>query len=148
DWSIGSFSLLGREIEALRAESGPVSVVARNREAKPSGVDPVLCEIDRSDFDELWLFGLDTGDGLVPDECAAIGRFRRRGGGLLTARDHQDMGLSFCSLGGVGAASHFHSRQLEPDPSRRQPDDRETATISWPNYHSGRNGDAQRITPV
>jgi len=148
DWSIASFSLLRQQIEALPIGSRPVSVTARNREPTPSGMDPVLAEIDRSDFDELWLFGLDTGEGITKDECAAIDRFRLRGGGLLTVRDHQDMGLSFCSLGGVGTAHHFHSRNLEPDVTRRGEDDRETPTISFPNYHSGRNGDFQRITAL
>jgi hypothetical protein len=147
DWSIGSFSLLRRRLEELGAER-PIAVTARNREPDASGTDPVLAGIDRSDFDELWLFGLDTGDGVTADECAAIGRFRRRGGGILTARDHQDMGLSFCSLGELGDANHFHSRNLESDVTRRQEDDRETTTISRPNYHSGRNGDYQTITPI
>jgi hypothetical protein len=148
DWSIDSLSLLRQHLEGLHLRDRSVLVTARNRDAPPAGPDPVVAKIDRSGFDELWLFGLDSGPGLSPDECAAIGRFRRRGGGLVTARDHQDLGASLCDLGGVGAANHFHSRNPEPDPSRRQVDDQETATISWPNYHSGRNGDFQRITAV
>ena len=149
DWSINSFSLLRRQLEAFGAQGRPVAVTARNREVSGSGNDPVLAEIDQSDFDELWLFALDSGAGLTAEECAAIGRFRRRGGGLLTARDHQDLGSSLCCLGGgVGAANHFHSRNQEGDASRRGADDRETTTISWPNYHSGWNGDFQRITAI
>ena len=149
DWSIESFSLLRRQLKASSAPGRPVVVTARNREVSDSGSDPVLAGIDRSDFDELWLFALDTGGGLTAEECAAVRRFRSRGGGLVTARDHQDLGSSLCSLGGgVGAANHFHSRNPEPDTSRRGADDRETATISWPNYHSGSNGDFQRITAV
>jgi len=147
DWSVDSLSLLRQELEMLRVRDQPVIVTAKNRETG-SGSDPVLAEIDRSDFDELWLFGLDLNAGLTSDECAAIDRFRRRGGGLVTARDHQDLGASLCTLGGVGRANHFHSRNLESDPSRHQVDDRETSTISWPNYHSGRNGDFQRVTAV
>jgi hypothetical protein len=146
DWSVDNLSLLRQQLEQLRVPDRSVVVTARNREAPPSGPDPVLVEIDRSAFDELWLFGLDVNAGLTADECAAIDRFRLRGRGLVTARDHQDMGASLCSLGGVGAAHHFHSQNPEPDPSRHQVDDRETSAISWPNYHSGRNGDFQRIT--
>lgn len=146
DWSVDDLSLLRNQLERLDVRGRRVIVSARNREAPGAGPDPILAAIDESDFDELWLFGLDSGEGMSAEECAAVGRFRQRGGGLLTARDHQDMGASLCDLGGVGAANHFHSRNPEPDPSRRQPDDRETATISWPNYHSGRNGDFQRIT--
>src|SRR4029077_479344 len=72
----------------------------------------------------------------------------QRGGGILSARDHQDMGSSLCSLGGIGAAHYFHTRNPEPDSERHARDDTETASISWPNYHSGRNGDFQRIFPV
>jgi hypothetical protein len=143
DWSVDSLTLLREELEAQG-----VSVTARNREAVDGGPDPVIARIDRSDFDELWLFALDVDGGITADECAAIERFRRRGGGLLTVRDHQDMGASICCLTSVGAANHFHSRNCEADASRRREDDRETATISWPNYHSGRNGDYQRIAAV
>jgi len=146
DWSVDSFSLLRRQLETSGAQGRPVAVSARNRELSPSGNDPVLAEIDRSDFDELWLFALDSGSGLTAGECAAIGRFRRRGGGLVTARDHQDLGSSLCSLRGVGAANRFHTRNRENDASRWEADDRGTAAISWPNYHSGANGDFQRIT--
>lgn len=146
DWSIGSFSLLRRHLEAGGAGQGwHVAVTARNREASGSGSDPVLAAIDRSEFDELWLFALDSGGGLTAEESAAIGRFRRRGRGLVTARDHQDLGCSLCSLRGVGPANRFHSRNPESQPSRRKRDDRETAGISWPNYHSGNNGDFQKI---
>jgi hypothetical protein len=148
DWSIDRLSLLRQQLETLRVRDEPVIVTARDREARPSEPDPVLTGIDRSDFDELWLFGLDVNAGLTAGECAAVDRFRRRGGGLVTVRDHQDMGASLGSLGGVGAANHFHTQNPEPDASRHRVDDRETATISWPNYHSGRNGDFQRITAV
>lgn len=148
DWSVDSFTLLRQELEALDVSGRRVCVTARNREARSGRPDPLLAEIDRTDFGELWLVGLDVDGGLSAAECAAIGRFRRRGGGLLTVRDHQDMGTSLCCLDGVGAANHFHRRNTEPDLSRHREDDRETATICWPNYHSGRNGDFQRIGAV
>jgi len=59
-----------------------------------------------------------------------------------------DLGSSVCSLGGVGAAHYFHSRQQDPDPSRRRRDDPETLAIDWPNFHSGANGDYQEIDIV
>jgi hypothetical protein len=58
------------------------------------------------------------------------------------------MGSSLCTLGGVGDAHYFHSKHLDPDESRHLRDDQDTPTISWPNYHSGRNGDYQKVTPV
>lgn len=149
DWHIGRFSLLREHLESLVDGNGAplCSVTARDR-AAPGAPDPVLSTIDQSDFDELWLFAVDTGDGLDAEDCAAIGRFRARGGGLLVTRDHMDLGCSVCTLGGIGNAHFFHSKNPEPDEARRIIDDRATAEISWPNYHSGANGDFQEITIV
>jgi hypothetical protein len=66
----------------------------------------------------------------------------------MVTRDHMDLGSSVCTLGGVGDAHYFHSKNLDPDPSRRARDDQETRDIDWPNYHSGANGDFQQVTPV
>ena len=148
DWSVERLSLLTAHLASLREDGTRFDVTARNREPGPNGDDPVLASLDRSQFDELWLFAFDTGDGLVAADCEGITRFRQRGGGIFSARDHQDMGSSLCSLGGIGAAHYFHTRNPEPDSERHARDDTETASISWPNYHSGRNGDFQRIVPV
>jgi hypothetical protein len=110
--------------------------------------DSVLATLDQSDFDELWLFAVDTGEGLTPADCDAISKFRAQGGGLMVTRDHMDLGSSVCTLGGVGAAHFFHSKNLDPDESRRAIDDPYTTDILWPNYHSGANGDYQAVTPV
>src|SRR6185503_9377119 len=112
------------------------------------GDDPVLSSLDRTDFDELWLFAVDTGNGLSVSDCQGITRFRQRGGGIMATRDHQDRGSSLCTLGGVGAAHFFHSKQQEPDTSRHERDDQENRDITWPNYHSGANGDYQSIKVV
>ncbi|GAA0327816.1 hypothetical protein GCM10009087_42520 [Sphingomonas oligophenolica] len=150
DWNIARFSLLSDHLAGLRGEDGAplYSVTARDREAPPGISDPVLATIDQSDFDELWLFAVDIGNGLNAEECAAIGRFRDGGGGLLVTRDHMDLGSSVCDLGGVGRAHHFHSHNLDPDPARRAIDDPFTTAILWPNFHSGANGDYQEIAPV
>ena len=149
DWHIGRFSLLARYLRELRGEDGATlfEVVARDRASANDGADPVLANMDKSGFDQLWLLAVDTGDGLTPEECAAISRFRAQGGGLMVTRDHMDLGCSVCSLGGVGNAHHFHSSNPEPDPERLRPDDVETTSILWPNYHSGANGDFQTIRP-
>jgi hypothetical protein len=144
DWHIGRFSHLRDRLAAMHG----VEVTARNREAPPGQTDPVLGALDTSGFDEMWLFAVDMGDGLNSDECGAMGRFRKRGSGLMVTRDHMDLGSSVCTLGGVGDAHYFHSKNLDPDPSRRARDDQETRDIDWPNYHSGSNGDFQQVTPV
>jgi hypothetical protein len=149
DWHIGRFSLLRKFLAAQTAADGTplFEVTARNR-TPPGTVDPVLSGLDRSDYDELWLFAVDTGDGLSAAECDTISRFRQRGGGLMVTRDHMDLGSSVCSLGGVGAAHYFHSKNPDPDLERRAIDDTQTRQILWPNYHSGANGDYQEIVAV
>jgi hypothetical protein len=149
DWAVRRFSLLTDYLASIAGEDGEplYRVTARDREPGGAG-DPVLGALDESEYDELWLFAVDTGDGLTEADCRGISAFCRRGGGLLTARDHQDLGSSLCTLAGVGGAHFFHTRNPEPDESRRARDDEATASISWPNYHSGRNGDYQRVTPV
>src|SRR5215469_13009811 len=103
DWHIGRFAQLRDLLAGMRNSDGSprFEVTARNRDA-PGAPDHVLSKLDVSVFDELWLFAVDTGDGLTAADCEAIGRFRRRGGGLLVARDHMDLGSSVCTLGGVG----------------------------------------------
>lgn len=150
DWGIERFSKLRDYLASAKDETGQplFEVTARNRESDAEGNDPVLSQLDQSDFDEMWLFAVDTGNGITEKDCAGISAFREKGGGLLTTRDHQDLGSSLCTLAGVGAAHYFQSRNLDPDTTRHQIDDTFTSTISWPNYNSGRNGDCQRITIV
>lgn len=150
DWNIARFSLLQTYLATLESESGKpmFEVVARDRESTTDGSDPILSTLGDSDFDELWLFAVDVGDGLLEQDCAGITAFQQRGGGLLATRDHMDLGCSLCALGTIGAAHHFHTKNLEPDPERHRIDDPYTTYISFPNYHSGRNGDYQVITPI
>ncbi len=150
DWHVGRFSLLRQHLSSLRDREGrPLyEVLARDRETNADRDDEVLSRLDATDFDELWLFAVDAGVGLTEADCEGITRFRQRGGGILTSRDHQDLGSSLCALGGVGRAHFFHSKHQDPDESRRARDDQDSKTISWPNYHSGSNGDYQRVTPV
>ena len=150
DWHVGRFSLLAEHLRGLKDAEGRAlcEVTARNRETNADGDDEVLSRLDSTGFDELWLFAVDAGDGLTVADCQGITRFRQRGGGILTTRDHQDLGSSLCTLGGVGRAHFFHSKHQDPDESRHERDDQDTKEISWPNYHSGSNGDYQRITPV
>jgi hypothetical protein len=150
NWHIGRFSLLRDELMAMKDEAGnPLcSVTTRNRETDADGNDPVLSTLDKSEFDELWLFAIDNGDGLSVPDCQGITRFRQRGGGILATRDHQDLGISLCTLGGIGRAHFFHTKNPEPDSSRHERDDKNTTSISWPNYHSGANGDYQKINAI
>jgi hypothetical protein len=150
DWHVGRFSLLGEHLRGLRDDEGrPLcEVTARDRVTNAAGDEEVLSRLDATDFDELWLFAVDAGDGLTTADCQGITRFRQRGGGLLSTRDHQDLGSSLCTLGGIGRAHFFHSKHPDPDESRRARDDHETEEITWPNYHSGSNGDYQSVTAV
>lgn len=146
-WHIGRFSLLRDELISMKDEDGNqlCEVTARDRETDSAGNDPVLSTLDRSEFDELWLFAIDAGEGLSVPDCQGITRFRQRGGGIMATRDHEDLGISLCTLGGIGRAHFFHSKHPEPDVTRHVADDPYTTSISWPNYHSGANGDYQTI---
>lgn len=144
DWHIGRFSMLRDYLTSLEDENGSplFRVTARDRD-KTGSPDSVLSTLDHSGFDELWLFAVDTGDGLTAQDHAGILRFWRRGGGLLIARDHMDLGCSICALGAVGAANIFHTHNsATPLPP---PDDLGTPQILWPNFHSGANGDSQQV---
>ncbi len=148
DWYIGRFSLLRDYLASLKSDGKPLyQVTARDRQSPAGQNDPVLSTIEDSDFDQLWLFAVDTGDGITTEECESISAFRQRGGGLLVTRDHQDLGSCVCNLGGVGSAHYFHSKNPEPDSSRHCPDNIDNQSITWPNYDSGLNGNYQRIIP-
>jgi hypothetical protein len=135
DWSVDRFSLLADELR----RSGH-RVTARNRD--PGEVDTTLAHLDELDYDALWLLAVDTGSGLAPADAAGILRFRRRGGGVATARDHHDLGSCLRSLGSLGRVNHFHNENPERNARR---DDQDNPGISWPNYHSGANGNYQRV---
>ena len=149
DWHIGRFSLLSEYLRSLTGDDGAplYEVTARDHETDETG-DPLLSTLDESDVDQLWLFAVDTGSGLTTADCAGITRFRKRGGGIFATRDHNDLGSSLCTLGGVGAAHYFHSTNPDPDPERNRRDDDITLDIDYPNYHSGANGDYQKIAAV
>lgn len=147
DWHIGRFSMLRDYLASLRdSDDRPLfQVTARDR--GPVGApDPVLSTLDASEFDELWLFAVDVGDGLRDADRAGILRFRARGGGIMITRDHMDLGCSICPLGEIGAAHVFHTHN-NTDASP-EPDDTGTPEILWPNFHSGANGAVQRIEPT
>jgi len=135
DWNVGRFSLLAEEL----ARAGH-AVTARNRDEATD--DSVLSVLNTLDYDQLWLMAVDTGHGLSPGDAAGIMRFRERGGGVLTARDHQDLGSCLACLGSIGQLNHFHNQNPEPHARR---DDQDNPNISWPNYHSGANGEYQPV---
>jgi hypothetical protein len=136
DWDISRFSLLAEELRAAGHD-----VVARNRTHR-DGDDPVLSHVDDLSYDQLWLMAVDLGDGLSAADAYAIRRFRENGGGVLTARDHQDLGCCISRLGSLGVVNEFHDKTIDP---ATMCDDQDTPTISWPNYHSGANGDYQPV---
>lgn len=150
DWDIARYSMLRDYLASLKDAEGNhlFEVTARDREAEADEDDAVLSKLESSDFNEIWLFAADIGDSLTQKDCEGISKFRQRGGGILISRDHQDLGSCICNLGDVGAAHYFHTKNQDPDEARRCIDDPYTTYILWPNYHSGSNGDYQKITPV
>ncbi len=148
DWSIDRFSLLAALLREQRDPSGQPLFDVTTRDRDPLGApDTLLSKLDRSDYDQLWLFAVDIGDGLSSEDRRGIDAFRARGGGVLVARDHMDLGCSVCDLAGIGAAHHFHTHNVDTTvPAVR--DDPYTTAISWPNFHTGANGDYQQIEAV
>jgi hypothetical protein len=90
----------------------------------------VILGLSRTQYDEVWVLAVDGGTALTPAECEAVNGFQRSGGGVLTARDHCNMGLWLRSIKGAGSAHFFNDPSCcEPDSARRVRDDRETASI-------------------
>lgn len=130
DWHAGRFSRLQQLLE----EDGH-DVTPRNRQPLPDGSDPVLSRLSTSGFDQLWLIAVDTGNGLAPADVRGILRFREKGRGVLTARDHEDHGASLLNLGTIGSINNFDSYNRERERPRFLRD-------------SGRTGDYQRVVPM
>ena len=147
DWSIGRFGQLAELLRAQRdrEDHATFEVIARDRD--PLGApDAVLCNLDQSDFDQLWLFAVELGTGLRQKTAVQLADSVGGEGAWMVTRDHMDLGSSICSLAGVGDAHHFHTRNIDPNASER--DDPYSTNISWPNFHSGSNGDYQTIQVV
>lgn len=142
DWNADRFSLLAGEF----ARAG-YDVTARNIERDGSGNDAVLSSLSRDRFDQVWLMGVDMGDGLSDADVRGILAFRAAGGGVLTARDHADLGACIRNLDSLGVVNHFHTYNPEA-PDRCVQDDRDNPDIGYPNYHSGANGAYQHIEAV
>jgi len=151
DWNISRFSLLYDFLNEYEDNEGKKTfeVIARDREPDFEGNDPILSYLDQSTFDEVWLFGADVGNGITQKEGEGISRFRTLGKGILTAQDHQDLGMSFSNLGDqcleIKNSNFYHTFNNDPDSTRCCIDDIHESNISWPNYHSGPNGDYQII---
>ncbi len=144
DWHIGRFSMLQEYLASLSAPDGSRLFHVEARDRDPiRAPDTVLSTLDRSAYDELWLFAVDVGNGLHEEDRAGILRFQARGGGLMITRDHMDLGCSVCSLGQIGAAHVFHTHNTTA--ANPPPDDTGTPEIRWPNFHSGANGAVQRV---
>jgi len=82
DWNIGRFSMLRDYLAGLTDEDeAPLcDVTARDRIATGSP-DPILSTIDRSDFDELWLFAsTSSGCSRSTPVMASIRKIAQRSG--------------------------------------------------------------------
>jgi hypothetical protein len=143
DWHVGRFSLLTDHLRGALYD-----VVARDRSENQKGDDTDLVQLANGAYDQLWLIGADETGALTSADVENVAQFRRRGGGILLTRDHQDLGACLTRLGALGATQYFQTSNPDPDESRRCRDDLETPAISWPNFHSGANGDLQSIGAI
>ncbi len=136
DWHVGRFSMVADE---LRTAGHAVTARDRNRGFRS---DPLLSRLDTLDFDELWLMAVDAGDGLTKEDAKGILRFRAQGGGVLTARDHANVGCCLCSLGTLGRMNHFNRFNSHGALIAEECDN---PNIAAPNVNSGANGDYQPV---
>jgi hypothetical protein len=104
DWSIARFNLLAQFLREQRDERGKIlfDVVSRDRDGL-GAPDRVLSALDQSDFDEMWLFAVDTGEGLTAEDCDAITRFRGAGRGLMVSGRGSNMGVTRLGCHNQGA---------------------------------------------
>jgi hypothetical protein len=146
DWNITRFSRLTEFLSQLRDRNGQLAfrVTARNR-GRCGEPDAILSKLPELEFDQLWLFAVDAGDGLTAADCAGISRFRQLGGRLLVTRD-MDLGRCVCNLDGVGAAHHFHGNNAERND--RGPDNPLSSDIVGPNHRVAADGGFQRVRAV
>ncbi|HXI66750.1 MAG TPA: hypothetical protein VNH41_02315 [Steroidobacteraceae bacterium] len=148
DWNVGRFSLLAAHLGRPQDQRGDnrYQVSARDRVEGAAGEDRDLAQAAAGAYAQVWLIATDTVGALTDTDIENIKRFRAAGGGILITRDHQDLGACLAKLGALGATQYFQAVNPDPEPSRRCRDDRETPSISWPNFHSGANGDLQVVT--
>lgn len=150
DWHIERFSLLVQHLKSLTDATGAplYAVTSADRVETQAGDDADLAAAGEGAFDQVWLLAVDVTNALSEGDVAHLQRLRARGGGLFVTRDHQDLGACLARLGAVGRTQHFQTINPEADVARHICDDTETPTITWPNYHSGRNGDLQDVEAV
>ena len=148
DWHVGRFSLLTDHLRSLKDSSGGshYDVAAYDRRVNQQGDDTDLVQLAHAAYDQLWLIGADETGALTSGDVENVAQFRRAGGAILLTRDHQDLGACLARLGALGATQHFQTANPDPDESHRRCDDLETPSSSWPNYHSGANGDLQEVS--
>lgn len=148
DWNVGRFSRLSALLSSLEDDSGRPrhQVTARDRIEDEAGDDEDLKRAAGGEFDQIWLIAADVTNALSDRDVERLEEFRKAGGGLFLTRDHQDLGMCLSRLGALGRTQHFQTANPEPDEKRRCCDDSQTPAITWPNYHSGANGDLQPVT--
>src|SRR5215831_15489968 len=111
DWNVGRFSLLAQHLRSLTDLSGrpQYEVVPRNRAENAAGDDVDLAELAGGAYDQLWLIATDVTGALTAGDVEHVTRFRRRGGGTLLSRDHEDLGACLTRLGALGTTQYFHT---------------------------------------
>lgn len=147
DWHVGRFSLLAEHLRCLSDDTGGrlYDVLAADRNETADGDDAELKAAAGGAFDQVWLIAVDDVGALTDGDVRNLEAFRAQGGGMFITRDHQDLGSCIARLGALGRTQHFQTVNPEEDEGRRVCDDLETSHITWPNYHSGANGDLQPV---
>jgi hypothetical protein len=84
------------------------SVTTAHRRAVAVGADILNFKFDatttapknlpfsRENYDQVWLFGVESASVLPPSELKAIADFMNKGGGVFATGDHENLGLAMC----------------------------------------------------
>jgi hypothetical protein len=116
----GPFAGLQRVIAALNADPWPwvkfeVTLIHRTVDPSADLQNKRLDDIELEDFDELWLFGISSGNALSAQETAAVEAFIDGGGGVLHTGDHASLGQGIAgSIKRVGAMRQYPAPAASP----------------------------------
>lgn len=129
--------------------------VAQRTGAMPSNPNPVITNrlnnfrfdtsVTLNDFDQVWLFGIDTSYSLSAAEIAKIETYMNGGGGLFATGDHGSLGNSLCGqiprVKDMRYWSDFGANEVGMNESRRNDTNRPGAGQTVSNQFNNQSDD-------
>lgn len=117
----GGFDGLQRVIAALNSDPWPwvkfeTTLIHRGSDPTADMQNIILSSVDLEQYDELWLFGIASGNLLSPAEINAVNSFMDGGGGVLHTGDHASLGQGIS-----GAIQRAGEMRQYPAPNASSP---------------------------